>query len=258
MSAYSKFPLAEQLNRLQSKGKGGFRQILDIVYPPRCIACTEATTEGAHLCANCWRDTNFISGTTCERCGTPLPGVEPEPNLQCDGCLHHPPAWDYGRALFLYAGTGRRLILSLKHGDRTDLAHPLADWLARISPDFLNRADIIAPVPLHWRRFFKRRYNQSAELARHLTQKTNGQFAPDLLIRTRKTIPQEGMTRDERFENQFGAFRLGNHNVRGKSVLLIDDVMTSGATLSACAETLRAAGADQINVLALARVARGE
>lgn len=178
--------------------------------------------------------------------------------MQCDGCLHFPPAWDFGRALFLYEGTGRKLILSLKHADRTDLAHPLADWLARIAPDFLDKADIVAPVPLHWKRLFKRRYNQSAEISRHLARHADLASVPDLLLRTRKTIPQEGMTRDERFENQSGAFAMGAHDVRGKNILLIDDVMTSGATLSGCAETLRAAGADQINVLVLARVARPE
>jgi ComF family protein len=250
--------LAEQINRLPAKGKGGFRQLLDIVYPPRCIACTEATTEGSHLCANCWRDAAFISGTTCESCGTPLPGVDPEPGLRCDGCLHHPPAWDFGRALFLYDGTGRKLILSLKHADRTDLAQPLASWLARIAPDLLDKADVIAPVPLHWKRLFKRRYNQSAEIARHLGHLSNRMVKPDLLTRLRKTIPQEGMTREERFENQSGAFAVVDYDLRGKNVLLVDDVMTSGATLSACAETLRAAGADQINVLVLARVARAE
>ena len=258
MSAYSKFPLAEQINRLPAKGKGGFRQILDIIYPPRCISCTEATTQGAHLCAACWGDANFISGTTCETCGSPLPGVDPEPGQQCDSCTTYPPAWDHGRALFLYEGTGRNLVLSLKHADRTDLAQPLARWMARIAPDLLEKADVIAPVPLHWRRLFKRRYNQSAELVRHLGHLSGRPVVTDMLTRTRKTIPQEGMTRTERFENQADAFALGDHDVRGKNILLVDDVMTSGATLSACTEILRAAGADQINVLVLARVARAQ
>ncbi len=187
-----------------------------------------------------------------------MPGIEPEPGVQCDGCLHHPPAWDRGRALMLYDGTGRRLILSLKHGDRTDLAVPLAKWLARIAPDMLEQADIIAPVPLHWRRGLYRRYNQSAELARFLARGRPCQFTPDLLSRTRKTVPQEGMTREERFENQAGAFAVRDGDFVGKNILLIDDVMTSGATLSGCAEALRAAGAAQINVLVIARVARPE
>ncbi len=150
------------------------------------------------------------------------------------------------------------MILSLKHADRPDLAQPLATWLGRIASNFVDKVDMVAPVPLHWRRFYHRRYNQSAEIARHLAKGTRLTYVPDLLIRTRKTIPQEGMTREERYLNQAGAFAMSDHDVRGKSILLIDDVMTSGATLSACAEVLRASGADHINVLVLARVARPE
>lgn len=151
------------------------------------------------------------------------------------------------------------MVLALKHGDRLDMARPLAAWMARAGGELLGRADIIAPVPLHWQRLLKRRYNQSAELARYLSKASGKPAIQDLLLRKRQTKAQEGMTREERRINQAGAFRLqSKHSINGKNVLLVDDVMTSGATLSACAEILRAAGADHIDVLVLARVARAE
>ncbi len=220
------------------------------------MTCQELTQQGARLCAGCWSETVFISGTVCDRCGTPLPG-NPAPDLCCDSCLVQPPEWDRGRAAVLYRGAGRRAVLAFKHGDRLDMARPLAGWLARAGPDLLLHADVIVPVPLHRLRLFRRKYNQSAELARHLGRMAGVAVVPDLLLRTRATKVQEGMTRAERRENQSGAFALNRrHGVAGKQVVLVDDVMTSGATLSACAAVLRDAGATQIDVLVLARVAR--
>lgn len=186
-----------------------------------------------------------------------MPG-ETSSHIQCDDCLSFPPAWDYGRAAVLYSGGGRRAVLALKHGDRLDMARSLADWMARAAPDLLRTADVITPVPLHWSRMVKRRYNQSAELARHLADISGKRYAPDLLIRKKRTPTQDGLTRTERQENQNGVFSLNPRYHIEQNVLLIDDVMTTGATLSACAEALRAAGTDKIDALVLARVARGE
>ncbi len=215
--------------------------------------------EGAHLCAKCWRETSFIDGAKCDCCGAPLSGFDEELILTCDSCLSHPPAWNKGRAAVLYEGAGRRVVLALKHGDRLDMAKPLAGWLTRAGQDLIAKADIVAPVPLHWQRLVKRRYNQSFELVRGLGQSDEFQAAPNLVKRVRKTVPQEGMNREERFENQRGAFAVSDmHTLAGKNILLIDDVMTTGATLSSCAEALYDKGADQVNVLVLARVARSE
>ncbi len=156
----------------------------------------------------------------------------------------------------IYSGGGRRVVLGLKHGDRLDMAKPLAEWMARSAGGILRQADVIVPVPLHWRRLFKRRFNQSAELAWHLSKVSDTPCIPDLLVRDRSTPTQDGLTREERQENQHGVFSVHKRRNVPKTVLLVDDVMTTGATLSACAETLRAAGVERIDALVLARVAR--
>jgi ComF family protein len=230
--------------------------LLDTIYPPRCLACSEATDQPRGLCPACWRDTHFIEGTSCRRCGVPLIG-EIGPEDACEGCTRHPPAWDRGAAAIVYAGAGRRIVLALKHGDRLDMVRPLAGWMAAAGRELLAEADLIAPVPLHWSRLVRRRYNQSAELARRLARLSGRRAVPDLLVRRRATAPQQG-SREARAANQAGAFGLNPRRaaaVSGRTVLMVDDVLTSGATLSACAECLRAAGAARVNVLALARVA---
>lgn len=233
--------------------------IADAVFPPRCLTCP-APTEAPHgLCARCWRDTHFITGPACAKCGAPLVG-EAGPEDLCDGCLRHPPGWDRGRAAILYGGAGRRAILAFKHGDRLDTAPALAGWLAAAGSALATDADLIAPVPLHWRRLMRRRYNQSAELARHLSRRTGTPVVPDLLVRQRMTTPQERMSHADRRENQRGAIAVSPRRAKrleGKAVLLIDDVLTSGATLGACTDACRAAGAARIDVLVLARVATG-
>lgn len=233
------------------------RGLVDLIYPPRCLACAEATDTPHGLCAACWRDTHFIAGAACGKCGLPLMG-EAAPGDLCEGCRRHPPAWDRGAAAVIYDGAGRRAVLALKHGDRLDTVAPLAGWMAAAGRALLADCDLIAPTPLHWRRLVTRRYNQSAELARALGRLSARPVALDLLRRTRATIPQEGMTRAERATNQGGAYAVpprGRARIEGRAVLLVDDVLTSGATLSACAEALRAAGAARVDVLALARVA---
>ncbi len=164
-----------------------------------------------------------------------------------------------GRAVMLYEGSGRRIALSFKHSDRTDMARPLSLWMSRAGEDVLKNSDLLVPVPLHWKRLFKRGFNQSAILSAQLAKLTGIPFQPDLLKRVRKTETQDGRNRAERFENQKGAIAVTNRHARlvnGKTITLVDDVMTTGATLSACASVLTAAGAAQIRVLVLARVAR--
>jgi ComF family protein len=230
--------------------------LIDTIWPPRCLACTAATAAAQGLCPDCWRDTHFIAGTVCRRCGVPLHGAAGSEDV-CESCTRHPPAWDRGAAALLYAGAGRRMVLALKHGDRLDMTGPLAGWMAIAGRALLAEAELIAPVPLHWRRLVRRRYNQSAELARQLARRSGRPLAVDLLTRRRATAPQAG-GRDARAANQAQAFVLTPRHaerVRGRRVLLVDDVLTSGATLSACADTLRGAGASGVDVLALARVA---
>jgi ComF family protein len=175
----------------------------------------------------------------------------------CESCRRHPPAWDRGAAALIYGGAARKMVLALKHGDRLDMVGPLAGWMARTGRHLVAEADMIAPVPLHWRRLASRRYNQSAELARRIGRLSGRPVVVDLLVRQRATTPQHG-GRTARAANQSGAFGVNLRHaseLSGKRVLLVDDVLTSGATLSACADCLRGAGAAGIDVLALARVA---
>lgn len=231
--------------------------IIDTIYPPRCLACTEATDSAHGLCPACWRETHFVAGAACWKCGMPLVGEAEQGDL-CEGCTRRPPAWDRGAAALIYGGAGRRMVLAFKHGDRLDLAGPFARWMAAAGTGLLAEADAVAPVPLHWRRLMSRRYNQSAELARQLARKTGRPALVDLLLRRRHTAPQKAMGLDARAANQAGAVAVNPRRtplIAGRTVLVVDDVMTSGATLSGCAEALRAAGADRVHVLVLARVA---
>jgi ComF family protein len=230
--------------------------LADLIFPPRCVACAETTDAPHGLCPTCWTETHFISGSTCAKCGAPLIGADGDD--ACERCQRHPPAWDRGAAALVYEGAGRRMVLGLKHGDRLDLVKPMAGWMATAGRELIAGCDMIAPTPLHWRRLLKRRFNQSAELSKRIGRITGKPAVLDLLSRTRATVPQEKMDRIARAANQAGAFAVTKRHrvaVQGKAVVLVDDVLTTGATLSACADCLRAAGARRIDVLVLARVA---
>ncbi|MEM9012870.1 MAG: ComF family protein [Pseudomonadota bacterium] len=234
------------------------RTLIDALYPPRCIACPEATDAPSGLCAGCWAETQFISGAICDHCSVPIEATGGlSAPFTCDACLHAPPAWGRARAAILYEGAGRRLALTYKHGDRLDMTMTLARWMQRAGGDLLEEAEIIVPVPLHWLRLLRRRYNQAAELARGLSHLTGTPTVPDLLLRPRATAAQKG-SREARQENIAGAIRPARRvpeRLRDRRVLLLDDVMTTGATLSAAAEACREAGAASVDVLVLARVA---
>lgn len=211
------------------------------------------------LCGPCWRDTPFITGAVCESCGIPLLGAADGYRLECDDCLARPRPWRDGRAALLYQDKARDLVLALKHADRPEIARPAGRWLARAAQPLLCRDMLVAPVPLHWSRLLKRRYNQSALLARSLAHQVGAELCPDLLIRVRRTSVQDGKTADQRFSDLAGAIGLHPRRagrLRGRDLLLVDDVMTSGATLSACATACMAGGVASVSVVTLARVAK--
>lgn len=232
---------------------------LRMIYPPQCVACGERTDEDLRLCGPCWREAGFIAGLVCDKCGVALPGDDPGEPVHCDDCLTIARPWSRGRAAMGYGETGRRVVLSLKHGDRLDLARPAGEWLMWAARPILADGMIVAPVPLHWLRLLKRRYNQSALLAERVARLAGLDYCPDLLVRARRTASQEGRDRDGRFANVAGAIRAHpgrSRRIEGRHVLLVDDVMTSGATLAASAEACLAAGAGDVSVLTLARVAK--
>ena len=237
----------------------GVQRALELIYPPRCLSCGELTESDFGLCGSCWRDTPFIGGTVCDSCGMPLPGRSDGHRNECDDCLKTPRAWRDGRAALMYQGRARSLVLALKHGDRTELALPAARWMARAGHDLLCHDMLIAPVPLHWSRLIKRKYNQSALLAKHLGRETGLEVCPDLLERRTRTKVLDGMTATQRGEILSGAISVHSKRLqvaRARNILLVDDVMTSGATLTACTRACIEAGANHIFVLVLARVAK--
>jgi len=232
---------------------------LRLVYPPRCISCGTLVDSDFGLCGPCWRDTPFAAGLVCDTCGTPLPGEDDDEKVMCDNCLVTARPWSMGRAALLYRDNARRLVLALKHGDRQDVVRPATLWLARAAQPMLTDDMVIAPVPLHWTRMLRRRFNQSALLGRALARHLGLPDCPDLLRRTARTPPLDGMGVETRFSTVAGVIAV--HPARaavmqGRTVLLVDDVMTSGATLAASALACLDAGARDVRVLVLARVVR--
>lgn len=242
-----------------SRLSAGFQTLVSAIYPPRCIGCGDLVDSDFGLCGPCWRDTPFVSGLTCDSCGVPLPGAADGHRIECDDCMARPRPWRDGRAALLYKGRARSLVLALKHGDRTDIAEPAARWMLQAGRDLIGPRTLIAPVPLHWSRLLRRRYNQAALLASALSRLSGVAHCPDLLVRARATRPLDGHSLTQRFDALDDAIQphpRRRHRMAGRPVLLVDDVMTSGATLAAATDACLQGGADDVCVLVLARVAK--
>jgi ComF family protein len=235
--------------------RGVFGAALDLALPLLCPVC-RAPVEDRGLCATCWSKLAFIAPPYCERLGIPF-AFDAGPGLLSMEAINNPPAYQRSRAAVRYDDISRVLVHSLKYGDRLDLAPAMGRWMARAGHELLAEADLLVPVPLHWRRLWARRFNQSAALAEEIARMSQVAVGHGALRRVRATVQQVGLSKEERAENVQGAFRVdaeGKGLIARQRLVLIDDVMTSGATAQACARALLRAGAARVDVLVFARV----
>jgi ComF family protein len=232
------------------------RAALDLALPPLCAVCREPV-DGQGLCAACWSKLSFITRPYCERLGIPFV-YDPGPGILSMEAIAEPPAYQRARAAVRFDEISRALVHALKYGDRLDLAPMMGRWLGQAGRELLEEADALVPVPLHWRRRWARRFNQSAVLAAEVSAASGVPIAAGALKRVKFTAQQVGLSRSQRAANVQGAFRVtpeGKAAIAGRRLLLIDDVLTSGATVEGCVKALLRAGARNVDVLVFARVA---
>jgi ComF family protein len=245
-----------RFGRLTGALRAGLGLLVDVALPQLCAGCREPV-DGAGLCAACWRKVSFIAPPYCERLGIPF-AFDAGPGLLSVEAIADPPSYERARAAVRFDDdVARALVHALKYGDRLDLAPTMGRLMAHAGRSLLADADALVPVPLHWRRLWARRFNQSAQLAEVIARIGRKPVAYGALKRVKATPQQVGLGRSERAQNVQGAFRVpadGQVEVIGRRLLLVDDVLTSGATVDACARALLRAGAAAVDVLTFARV----
>jgi ComF family protein len=256
MSNLASISPTSRLKRAAEAARSVLRAALDLALPPLCAACRDPV-EGKGLCPACWSKLSFITRPYCERLGIPFV-YDPGPGILSMEAIASPPAYHRARAAVRFDEISRALVHALKYGDRLDLAPMMGRWIANAGGELLAEADALVPVPLHWRRLWARRFNQSAMLAAAISKESGVPVATGTLKRVRATAQQVGLSRTERAANIQGAFRVpeeGKATVAGRRLVLVDDVLTSGATVEGCARALLRAGAANVDVLIFARVA---
>ena len=248
--------IVPRLRRAADVARAIAGRALDLALPRLCAVCREPV-EGQGLCPACWSKLSFITRPYCERLGIPFV-YDPGPGILSMEAIAEPPAYHRARAAVRFDEISRALVHALKYGDRLDLAPMMGRWLSHAGRELLDEADALVPVPLHWRRRWARRFNQSAMLAAAVSAASGVPIAAGALKRVKFTAQQVGLSRAERATNVQGAFRVppeGKAEVAGRRLLLVDDVLTSGATAEGCAKALLRAGARNVDVLVFARVA---
>ena len=246
--------------RLRAGFGGGLRSALrlalDVALPPLCPSCRDPLGDGVGLCAVCWSKLSFIEKPYCARLGIPF-AYDPGPGLLSMEAIASPPAYDRARAAVRYDEIARALVIAFKFSDRLDLAPMMGRWMARAGRELTDGADALVPVPLHWRRLWARRFNQAAALCGAISEISGVPVLHGGIKRVRATPQQVGLSRPERADNVQGAFRIppdAKARIAGKRLVLVDDVLTSGATVDTCARALLRAGAAHVDVLVFARV----
>ena len=229
---------------------------LDFLLPPVCPICKQRISEPFGLCPKCFSELEFIGAQKCSVCGRPLDAVVPGLAV-CASCLKKPPLFHQAEAVFKYNDASRKLILAFKHGDHLELTKLLTKLMDIEHSSIIEQNDILIPVPLHWTRLLKRKYNQSALIAQRLAIKHHKIYDPISLKRIETTVSQGHLSPKKRKENIKGVFKVKNHNkICGKNILLIDDVYTIGATVNECSKILLKAGAKRVDVLTFAKVVK--
>lgn len=232
------------------------RAVLDFALPPRCVICTDAVIEHNALCAGCWSKLEFIEPPRCDVYGTPLPFDSGGRQLSA-AAAQHMPAWDRARAAVKFDDHSRKVVHALKYHDRHEVVKLMSGLMRRGGSEILDDAELLVPVPLYWGRMWARRFNQAAMLAQKIAEDVPGSYRPDLLVRRRSTPSQVGLNAKARHENVKGAFSVVEDlasDVFDRRIVLIDDVLTTGATAQACAKSLKKAGARRVDVLVFALV----
>ena len=256
MSVTGKFSSRQLVRQALDAAQFLSRPFLDFWAPPGCAISGERVLDPHSLSGASWGDLQLIDKPFCSRCGAPFAHAH-ESELTCGACLILDPAFSSVRAAFLYDDDSAGLIVRFKHSDRTEYAPLLTRMLARVAEDVVTPSSLLVPVPLHQNRLRRRKYNQAALLARRLVKTLGyGVYRPGILARRRPTKAQQALSASARARNVAGAFSVGQ-NVRGAHIVIVDDVMTTGHTLDACARSLMRAGAVRVDALVLGRVVNG-
>ena len=234
-------------------------RVIDFILPPRCIVTGEMVDKQGMISPAVWGRLNFISSPYCDCCGFPfdydVEGVSD--GSLCAKCLKYPPKFDKARAALIYDDASRDIVLGYKHGDQTYAVPTFIPWLERAGADIFDGIDYIMPVPLHPLRLLRRRFNQAGLIAQYLAKELRITCLVDGLKRVRATPTQGHLEKAERKRNVRNAFRMRDKyipDLKGKNILLIDDVFTTGATINECTKELRRHDVNEVRVLTLARV----
>lgn len=235
-----------------------FRLVAELVYPPRCPSCQTYVAADGNFCAECFHKLRMIDAPMCACCGIPFV-IAVEADTRCPECLDTPPEFDAARAALVYDTVSAPLVAALKFHDQWASLERYVQLMLRAGKPLFEGSELLVPVPLHWRRLLRRKFNQSALLAYGLARETRIACVPEMLQRVVYTKPQMRMTRAQRLRNVKHAFSVPekmHEMLRNKVVVLVDDVVTTGATANACAKALKSAGARQVRVIALARTVK--